>query len=95
MQFEPDGPLFTTGCQTRITLREFTDRVQATHGDNKWGVEYRILIKTVHNAGADGSDAVNRAHGDNRLNFGVQKVVLHSFDGFFGRVNLDSRRELE
>jgi hypothetical protein len=47
VQFEKDGPLFTTGCQTRITLKEFTDRVEKTHGKNTCGLEYRILIKTV------------------------------------------------
>jgi len=46
VQFE-DEPLFTTGCKSRITLKEFSDEVEATHGNNTWGIEYRILIKTV------------------------------------------------
>ena len=47
VQFDSGEPLFTTGCKTRVTLKEFSDMVTWTHGDNTWGLEYRILIKTV------------------------------------------------
>ena len=46
VQFE-DEPLFTTGCRTRKTLEEFSNLVKRTHGNNVWGKEYHILIKTV------------------------------------------------
>ena len=46
VQFEEE-PLFTTGCQSRITMVEFTAKVKETHGNNVWAQEYRAIIACV------------------------------------------------
>jgi len=48
VQFDSGEPLFTTGCKTRITLKEFESANKETHGGDKWGMEYKIILKCVN-----------------------------------------------
>ena len=47
VQFDSGEPLFTTGCQRRITITDFEKLNKKTHPKDRFGLEYKILIKTV------------------------------------------------
>ena len=47
VQFDSGEPLFTTGCQHRITIQDFEKRNKDTHPEDRFGLEYKILIKAV------------------------------------------------
>jgi hypothetical protein len=47
VQFDTGEPLITTGCQHRITITDFEKSNKETHPNDRFGLEYKILIKTV------------------------------------------------